>query len=193
MVSIPRISILRSMVWVAVVGGNFAVWRAVGSLETAVFVAPILVALQVGCYRAFRSQGDRRWFWLGFVAIGGVCPATVLWLSLFGRTVHQVAWPFVWVERFLEFSINGLLQWQRPMLRSYESNIFVTGTSFAITAFLPLCLIAVGGGCASYLIVRPCWRYFRRNRTAAGPRAVSKITSQYGSRSTVAVFGDRVD
>ena len=165
--AIFRVSIGRVMGWVAVVGGNLGVWRTLArvSLDAALLIVPILVALQVGGYLALRSRGGGLWFWLGFVALGASGPMMICWFAL----LHQTAGAHSWAVQSLEGSIDGLLRWQRPLLRSYQGDPLVMGASFAVTAFLPQCLVALAGGCSAHLILKPCWRLLRGRRAPEGP------------------------
>ncbi len=177
--AVVRVSIFRMMVWVAVVGANLGVWRALGNAELVLLNALILVALQLGCYRAVRSRGDGRWFWIGFVAFGVSCPMMAVWFGLF----HQTAGAHVWAVRMYEAAIDGSVQWHRSWLRTYQDNALVMGASFAVAAFLPQGVVALVGGFLGYFQLRPCWRLLRMRRTSDRPSSLVRASSAQGAQS----------
>ena len=147
----PRASIGRVMLWIAAIGLNVGVFRAAfrANSEQAIMLMLIVVALEVAIWRAVGGDGKRRAFWLGFLVLGSILPATlgVLWCWLDLETGDRIlhSWFLGAVVNYLEFTYDGLTRWAAPCLRPYRDRPWINGPVLAVISFLPLVLPAVAG------------------------------------------------
>lgn len=159
---LPRFTIGRLMLLVAAIGANIGACRllAARDVERCVVAALMIVAVQLGLWAAARGPVRYRPFWTGFVALGLLCPATLLSVE-YGP---NGAAPRTWMVRYLEWSIKGLLEWLNPLLRPCHDVLWLTVIALALIAFLPQLVVAVVGGVLGQWIIGPTarWLWTRR-------------------------------
>src|SRR4051794_34973583 len=132
---IPRYTIGRLMVVVAAICANIGAGRglAVRNTESCVALALIVASLQLALVAAACGPARYRAFWSAFIALGSLCPLTLLLATFQSKWTGYV----FWIGRYLEASINGLNGWLSPILRPYYDVPWIMVPAFALTAFLP--------------------------------------------------------
>lgn len=134
-----RLTILRLMAAIALFGMNAGLGRAFLVQEMFFGAIPIFFALQFGVWRASRTQGRIRRFWMGFVGTG---LASVLMLfavdifpdSVVGRLVQTYTnAAFNFSQQYLPTALDDLVMEQQAVF-------------LVIIYFLPELLAALFGG-----------------------------------------------
>jgi hypothetical protein len=100
----PRVTIRRLAIWVAVVGLNLGLGRALYAHgENLLYaLAPMGLALQVAAYRLIHLRGQARAFWVGFLTGGLTAVASLVWAVLRPGGAVGLAW------RLYAHSASGL-------------------------------------------------------------------------------------
>ncbi len=163
----PRIPIGRAMVWIAVIGLNVGLFRACWRFDPDVPLMMLLIslAIQIAAWRLIRGPARSRPFWIGFLLLGSVCPATLLWFVVVIGTLGPAPSRSPIVQ-YMEFSVNLLIEWERPWATPHQDNLFYTVPSVAVIGFLPQLLPALLGGVLGRGVVSPWVRGVRAEVTA---------------------------
>jgi hypothetical protein len=172
----PRILIGRAMGWIAVIGLNIGLFRASWRVapDVAIMLTLISLTLQVGAWRLVRGSARSRPFWIGFLLLGSACPATLLWFVFVIGTSGSDP-PRSPIVQYMEFSLNLLVEWERPWMTPHQDNLFYTVPSFAVIGFLPQLLPALLGGVLGRGVVGPWVRGVRAEATADPARSPAPV------------------
>lgn len=135
------------MIWVAIIAANLAVLKALYSTRD----APVLIGgailwltLQWATFRAIRTSGRSRAFWLGFLG-GGV--AGSLWVAC------GMALPDSLLRRYMMFAFD-LTERMEPWVDAKigPASELVAVLLLGLAAILPVVVAAGAGGAASRLL-----------------------------------------
>jgi hypothetical protein len=161
-VKLPKISIAKLMLLVAIIAANLAVGRVLGAYHLVLPVAIALtgLALQAGALALFRSRGRRRAFLVGFLVFGSVAMISVIWALVFTPNVDITQDPST--GKMITIEIPGSRMW--TIWSSYvefvdaclagrlQINLDPLGILVAVIWSLPQLLIALTGGLFAVLI-----------------------------------------
>ena len=178
----PRFTIGRLLWVVALVGVDLGACRAlavrnfVSNLETAIVLAPIIVALQLASWRAIRGPARSRPLWLGFATLGSICPLTFLLWRFSPERAARIPRVVYMIMRYLEVSSEWLCDRIESVLRPYDDLSWVDVVSLAVTVFLPQLLVAGAGGLLGHAVVGSSVRHLRGRCRAA----VARGSTAYG-------------
>jgi hypothetical protein len=161
-VKLPRISIAKLILLVAIIAANLAVGRVLGAYH---LVLPIAIALtglavQAGAFALIHSRGRRRAFLAGFLVFGSMAMISVIWALVFAPNVSIAQDPST--GKMIAIEIPGSLMWtiwsgyvelvDACLAGHPQIHVDPLGILVAVIWSLPQFLIALTGGLLAMLI-----------------------------------------
>jgi hypothetical protein len=161
-VKLPRISITKLMLLVAIIAANLAVGRVLGAYHLVLPVAIALtgLAVQAGAFALIQSRGRRRAFLAGFLVFGSMAMISVIWALVFTPNVSIAQDPST--GKMITIEIPGSLMWtiwsnyvefvDACLAGHPQIQLDPLGIQVALIWFVPQFLIALTGGLLAMLI-----------------------------------------
>jgi hypothetical protein len=161
-VKLPRISIAKLMLLVAIIAANLAVGRVLGAYHLVLPVAIALtgLAVQAGAFALIHSRGRRRAFLAGFLVFGSMAMISVIWALVFTPNVSIAQDPST--GKMITIEIPGSLMWtiwsnyvefvDACLAGHPQFHLDPLGIQVALIWFLPQFLIGLTGGLLAVLI-----------------------------------------
>jgi hypothetical protein len=161
-VRLPRISIAKLMLLVAIIAANIAIGRVLAAYHPILPVAIALIglALQAGAIALIRSRGRRRAFLAGFLGFGSMAMISVLWALVFVSNVGIAQDPLT--GKMITMKVPGSLMWtiwsgyvefvDACLAGPLQINLDPLGILVAVIWSLPQFVIALTGGLLAVLI-----------------------------------------
>jgi hypothetical protein len=161
-VKLPRISITKLMLLVAIIAANLAVGRVLGAYHPILPVAIALIglALQAGAIALIRSRGRSRAFSAGFLVFASMAMISVIWAFVVTSDVAIGQNPST--GEMITMKVPGSLMWtiwsgyvefvDACLAGPLQINLDPLGILVAVIWSLPQLLIALTGGLLAVLI-----------------------------------------